>query len=69
MKTTATLDPDGTTFTMARGVWANSYPLADLPKWIAFYRRQAEAHPNRASYAEDVQALEALKRQCEAPAE
>lgn len=32
-----------------------------LPKWIAFYRRQAEAHPNRTSYAEDVQALEGLE--------
>lgn len=38
MKTTATLDPEGTTLTMARGAWANSYPVTDLPKCIAFYQ-------------------------------
>ena len=63
VKTTATLDPDGTTFTMARGAWANSYPLTDLPKWIAFYRRQAKLHPGQSSYADDIEALEGLKRQ------
>lgn len=62
MNTTAILDPEGTTFTVARGAWTNTYPLADLPKWIAFYRRQAELVPDQKCYADDVRALERLQR-------
>ena len=34
----AELSEDGQSFTLTRGAWSNSYPLADLPKWLAFYR-------------------------------
>lgn len=62
MTTTAVLDQEGTTFTMTRGAWTNTYPVAELPKWIAFYRRQAELIPDQKSYIEDVRALERLQR-------
>lgn len=61
-ETLATIDRKGSTFTIARGAWVSSYPLAHLPKWIAFYRRQAELFPSQSSYIEDVRALEALRR-------
>lgn len=62
MTTTAVLDLNSVSFTMARGAWTNSYPLTELPKWIAFYRRQAELIPDQKSYIEDVRALERLQR-------
>lgn len=60
--TSAVLDPDGATFTMARGAWANTYPVAEMPKWIAFYRRQSELVPDQKCYTDDVLALENLQR-------
>jgi hypothetical protein len=62
MKTTAVLEADGKTFTITRGAWSNSYPLNDLPKWIAFYRRQADLVPGQTCYLDDIQALESLRK-------
>ncbi|MBZ9768281.1 hypothetical protein LB526_16115 [Mesorhizobium sp. CA6] len=59
MKTIATYD--SAAFTLEKGVWRGTFPIADLPKWLNFYRQQMERYPAQvASYAEDVKALEAL---------
>ncbi|CDX34620.1 conserved hypothetical protein [Mesorhizobium plurifarium] len=61
MKTTATYDSAAGTFTLEKGVWRGTFPIVDLPSWIRFYRQQMERYPAQAaSYAEDVEALEAL---------
>jgi len=61
MQATATIDSTGKNFTMAKGSWSATFPLSDLPKWLAFYRRQQELFPAHAHhYDEDVRALEAL---------
>ena len=61
MTTTAILDPDRKSFTMTRGVWSSSYPISDLLKWTAFYRRQQELYPEHADqYAESFNALAKL---------
>ncbi|MCW5706915.1 hypothetical protein [Shinella sp.] len=55
------LDADGRSFKMTRGAWSSDYPLSDLPKWLAFYRRQQELFPAHAGqYADDVAALDRL---------
>lgn len=67
MKTTTAIDSTGKTFTMAKGSWSSTFPISDLGKWLEFYRRQRERHPDHAaSYYSDVEALEALARQIEA---
>jgi len=59
----ATLSDDGQSFTLARGAWSNSYPLADLPKWLAFYREQPRLFPKAGdTYAGSIAALEQLAR-------
>ena len=61
MTTTVILDPAGKSFTMRRGVWSSVHPIAHLPKWLAFYRRQQELHPAHAElYAESCNTLERL---------
>ena len=61
MKTTVTIDSTGGTFTMTKGSWSGTFPISDLPKWLAFYRRQRELFPAHAAvYDDDVKALEAL---------
>lgn len=55
---------DGQTFTLTRGAWSNTYPVADLAKWLAFYRDQKALFPKAgASYDASIAALEALARQ------
>jgi hypothetical protein len=67
MKTTATYDSAAGTFTLEKGIWRGTFPIADLQKWLAFYRQQKERYPAQArSYAEDVKALEALAEQISA---
>jgi hypothetical protein len=62
MKTTATYDSAAGTFRLEKDVWRGTFPIADLPNWIRFYRQQMERYPAQAgSYAEDVKALEALR--------
>lgn len=61
MQTTATIDSDGNTVTMTKGSWSITFPLDELPNWIAFYRRQQVMFaPHARSYDTDVLALEAL---------
>jgi hypothetical protein len=58
MKTTATYDSATGTFTLVKDQWRGTFPIADLPKWLAFYRQQQERYPaHAASYAGDVEAL------------
>ncbi|RAZ72438.1 hypothetical protein [Mesorhizobium atlanticum] len=61
MKTTATYDSATGTFTLEKGIWRGTFPIADLHKWLTFYRQQMERYPAQGqSYAEDVNALETL---------
>lgn len=58
-----TTDLTAGTFTLTGHSWSNTYPLADLPKWLEFYRRQRETFP-RAGRAYDgtIVALEGVSR-------
>ena len=69
METIANYDSAARTFTIEKGVWRGTFPIADLPNWIRFYRQQMERYPAQAAnYAADVQALEALAAEiCEQP--
>ena len=52
---------DEQTFTLSGVQWSGTYPLEELPKWLAFYRRMRDAHPNGAPYYDKaVQALEGI---------
>ncbi len=56
-----TFDSAAGTFTMAKGAWTNTYPIADLPKWLEFYRTQQVMFPRHAwAYEDSVDALEKL---------
>ncbi len=56
-----TYDSTAGTFTMAKSGWTNTYPISDLPKWLAFYRKQQELFPRYASFYQDsVDGLEKL---------
>ncbi|BCM21103.1 hypothetical protein [Mesorhizobium sp. J8] len=64
MKTIAIYDSAAGTFTLEKGVWRGTFPIADLPKWLNFYRQQAGRYPAQAAnYAHDVNALEELGRE------
>ncbi|WP_314189906.1 hypothetical protein [Paracoccus yeei] len=59
---------DEQTFTMAGVQWSGTYPLEELPKWLAFYRRMRDAHQNGAPYYEAaVTALEGIMGRSEHP--
>ena len=61
MKATATYDSGAGTFTLEKGIWRGTFPIADLPKWVRFYHQQIERYPSHAAnYAADLEALEAL---------
>lgn len=52
---------DDTTFTMSGHAWSNTYPIKDLPRWIAFYRHQRDQFPKSgSSYDATIAALETL---------
>jgi hypothetical protein len=52
------------TVTLTKGVWSGSFPIADIPHWLAFYRRQQQLLPSHASsYKHEVKALEELVEQ------
>jgi len=64
METTATYDSKADTFTLEKGIWQGTFPIADLAKWLNFYRQQMERYPaHAANYAPDVEALEGLAKQ------
>ena len=77
---TARLEPDGTVMLVLNGRFVQRFPLADLPRWLRFYReRWAGAGPRDTAarlaipgpcarfYAPTVQALEALQKQMVMP--
>lgn len=56
------------TFTLTGKHWSGTYPLDDLPKWLAFYRRLRENHPKSGtSYDATIEALEGLERELVQP--
>lgn len=63
----ATLSPDGRSFTIGGdgSGWTGTYPVADLPAKLRFYRglRDRKGGAYAAFYAPTVAALEALARQ------
>jgi hypothetical protein len=61
MKTTATYDSAAGIFTLVKDTWHGTFPIADLPSWLNFYREQQRRYPaHAASYGSDIEALEAL---------
>ncbi|AZO14755.1 MULTISPECIES: hypothetical protein [unclassified Mesorhizobium] len=66
MKTIATYDSAAGTFTLEKNIWRGTFPIADLPKWLVFYRHQMQRYPAQGgNYALDVEALEMLAKQLE----
>lgn len=64
MKCRAMIDSEKRTVTLTKGVWSGSFPIADIPHWLAFYRRQQQLFPSHASsYGHEVKALEELLEQ------
>lgn len=49
-----TIDKSAGTFTLTGKVWANTYPLEDMPKWLEFYRRQSENFPKSDGAYDDI---------------
>lgn len=58
----ATLSADRAEVTLKRGPWAGSFPVADLPAQLAFYRGMVKRHARREVYAADVAALERVQK-------
>ena len=58
---------DESTFTLQGKFWSGTYPLEDLPKWLAFYRRMRDTHPKaKGAYDGTIKALEALSKEVSA---
>jgi hypothetical protein len=49
-----TIDKAAGIFTLTGKVWANTYPLEDMPKWLEFYRRQSENFPKADGAYDDI---------------
>lgn len=59
----AILSDDRTSFTLRRGAWSNTYPVAQAASWLAFYRRQPMDFSKAGrAYEESIAALEKLCR-------
>lgn len=58
----ATLSGDARTFTLTRDDWWNTYPVEDLPAWLAFYRRMLK-QTGRTDYHATIAALEGVQDQ------
>lgn len=60
-----TVSAETGTFTMARGTWSASDPLASLPGWIKLYRELRDRGKGRWQrfYEQDVAALERAQRE------
>ncbi|UXU73722.1 MULTISPECIES: hypothetical protein [unclassified Paracoccus (in: a-proteobacteria)] len=55
---------DATTFTLTGKVWSATYPLEELPRWLAFYRSRRQRCPRAgSSYDATLAALEALAQE------
>ncbi|MGP3699226.1 hypothetical protein [Rhodobacter sp. NSM] len=62
---TVSVSVEAGSFTMSRGTWSASAPLACLPGWITLYRglRDRSGGRFRRFYERDVQALEAAREE------
>lgn len=61
MKATATYDSATGKYTHKKGKWSDIRPIADLPRFLAFYREQQQRYPAyAATYQDHVEALEGL---------
>jgi hypothetical protein len=49
-----TIDREADTFTLTGKVWANTYPLEDMQKWLEFYRRQSANFPKADGAYDDI---------------
>lgn len=60
-----TLSPDRQRVIMAKQMWRQDIARADLPRWIALYRRLATREGGRFArfYARDLTALEAFEKE------
>jgi hypothetical protein len=54
MSAKATIDAISGTFTLVKEQWEGTYPIANLPESLAFYREQQARFPNHASSYDDV---------------
>lgn len=63
MRVEARLSEDLRSVHMRRGGWSITFPAADLPRWIALYRRLRDRKHGKwaATYAPDVAALERVE--------
>lgn len=53
---------DESTFTLRKREWYGTYPLEDLLKWLAFYRKMKREFPKTGtSYDATIAALEKLE--------
>ena len=58
---------DESTFTLHGKFWSGTYPLADLSKWLTFYRRMRDTHPKaKGAYDGTIEALETLLKEVSA---
>lgn len=69
----ASLSDDRRTVTLQGLLWANTFPVAELPRWLKFYRGLA-TRPNARtggnygkSYGDTVAELERVSRELEGP--
>ncbi|OWJ74407.1 hypothetical protein [Haematobacter genomosp. 1] len=59
-----TYDHTARTFSMKGRIWSDTYPIEDLPKWLAFYRKMQAEHPKaKGAYDATVIALEAFTQE------
>lgn len=64
MKATITIDSAAGTFTHSKRDWSSTFPLADIEKWLAFYRdQQARCPAHTHTYEPDAVALAEAVRQ------
>lgn len=61
--TTATLTPCRGRVRLCTGSWSDTFPVDQLPRWLAFYRRMRDRNRGRYArfYAPTVEALEAVQ--------
>jgi hypothetical protein len=65
--TTAALIADRSRVRLCTGLWADTFPVADVPRWLGFYRslRDRKAGRYARHYAATVEALEAVQAELE----
>lgn len=61
------LSPDRARVLLSKGTWRGDFPVAQLGRWIGTYRALRDRRSGRFAkhYADDVAALEAVRREIE----